>query len=126
MDAQRCGGVSDSLLVARIGLLNVKLFEFFERLIKHDVTIKHVIDHGFEAGAYLHRSVLNFGGETRASGTGNLRIHPFAEGAARASARATLKLLALNMVALPDGGADDTPFITARPRAVGKLRDSAS
>lgn len=54
MNPQRCGGVRDPLLVARVGLLNIKLLEFFERFIQHDVPVKHVFNYCFQAGAYLH------------------------------------------------------------------------
>ena len=54
MDPEGCRRVCDSLLVARVRFLDVELLEFFERLIKHDVPVKHVFDYCFQAGAYLH------------------------------------------------------------------------
>jgi len=54
MNSKRCRGVSDPLLVARVGFLDIKLLEFFERFIQHDVPVKHVFDYCFQAGAYLH------------------------------------------------------------------------
>jgi len=55
MDPERRGRVRDPLLVAGVRFLDVKLLEFFERFIKHDVPVKHVFNYCFQAGAYLHR-----------------------------------------------------------------------
>ena len=55
VNAERRGGVSDSLLISRVGFLDVKLLEFFERLVQHDVAVEHVFNYSFEAGADLHR-----------------------------------------------------------------------
>ena len=57
MDSQRSRRVGDAFLVARIRFLNIKLLEFFQRFIKHDVPVEHVFNHCFQAGAYLHRFV---------------------------------------------------------------------
>jgi hypothetical protein len=56
MDPERCGRVRDPFLVAGVRFLDVKLLEFFERFIKHDVPVKHVFNYCFQAGAYLHQS----------------------------------------------------------------------
>src|ERR1700730_138314 len=55
MDAQGSGSVRNPLLVPTVRLLNVKLLEFFQGFIEHNMTVKHVIDYCFQAGAYLHR-----------------------------------------------------------------------
>jgi len=54
MDAEGVGGISDALLIAREGLLNVQLFELLQSFVQHDVTIQHFFDHSFQSGAYLH------------------------------------------------------------------------
>src|SRR5712672_2333501 len=54
MNPKRRGGVRDSLLVARVGFLDIELLEFFERFIQHDVPVKHNFNYSFQAGAYLH------------------------------------------------------------------------
>ena len=54
VNAERRGGVSDPLLVARVSFLDVKLLELFERLVQHDVAVEHVFNYSFEAGANLH------------------------------------------------------------------------
>ena len=59
MDAESIGRMTDALFVARVGLLNVKLLEFFERLVKQDVAIEHVFNYGFEAGANLHSDYVS-------------------------------------------------------------------
>lgn len=59
MDAESGGRVTDTLLVARVGLLNVELLEFFERLVKQDVAVEHVFNYCFEAGANLHSNCVS-------------------------------------------------------------------
>ena len=59
MDAESIGRMTDALFVARVGLLNVKLLEFFERLVKQDVAIEHVFNYCFEAGANLHSDCVS-------------------------------------------------------------------
>ena len=54
MDTEGNRGVRDALLVSAVSLLNVELFKLFQSFIKHDMTIEHVVDYGFETGAYLH------------------------------------------------------------------------
>jgi hypothetical protein len=56
MDTESGGGVRNSLLIPAVRFLNVKLLKFFQGFVEHDVTIKHVIDYCFQAGAYLHLS----------------------------------------------------------------------
>ena len=54
MDAERGGGVSDALLVTRVGFLNIEFLEFLERLVEQYVPVKHIFNYSFEAGANLH------------------------------------------------------------------------
>src|SRR4051812_48676084 len=58
VDTERRRRVSDALLVSCVGFLNVKLLEFFERLVQHDVAVEHVFNYSFKAGADLHLLVL--------------------------------------------------------------------
>src|SRR5690242_3097309 len=67
MNPQRRSGVSNPLLVTRVGLLNVELLEFLECLVKHDVTIEHVFDYCFETGAYLHLLCPNLPGRIQSA-----------------------------------------------------------
>jgi hypothetical protein len=54
VDAEGVGRIGDALLVAREGLLNVKLFELLQSFVEPDVTIQHFFDHSFQSVAYLH------------------------------------------------------------------------
>jgi len=54
VNAKRGGGVRNALFVSRVGFLDVKLFKFLERFIEKDLTVEHVFDYGFKAGANLH------------------------------------------------------------------------
>jgi len=56
VNAERFGRVGNAFLVPSEGFLNIELFELFQSFIQHDVTIKHIFYHCFEAGAYLHLS----------------------------------------------------------------------
>ena len=47
VDAEGFGGVRNSLLISREGLLNIELFKLSQGLIKHDVTIEHFLDNSF-------------------------------------------------------------------------------
>jgi hypothetical protein len=60
VDAEGFGGVRDAFLVSSKRFLYVKLFEFFESFVEHDVTVEHVFDDSFKAGAYLHLSPVLF------------------------------------------------------------------
>lgn len=54
MDAQRFRGVRNALFVSGKGLLNVKLFEFFEGFAQRDVAVEHRVDYCLELWSYLH------------------------------------------------------------------------
>jgi hypothetical protein len=54
MNTERNRGVRDAPFVSAVSLLNVELFKLFESFIEHDMTIEHVVDYGFQTGAYLH------------------------------------------------------------------------
>jgi hypothetical protein len=58
MNAEGVGGVGDAFLVSVVGFLDVELFEFFESFVEQDMTIQHVVNYCFEAGAYLHLSLV--------------------------------------------------------------------
>lgn len=54
MNAERDGGVRNAFLVSRVGFFDVKLLKLIESFIQKDVTVEHVFDYGFKAGADLH------------------------------------------------------------------------
>jgi len=54
VDAESVGGVCDALSISRESFLNIELFEFCQSLVQHYPAIQHIIDHCFQAGAYLH------------------------------------------------------------------------
>ena len=58
MDAEGVGRIGDAPVITNKGFLNVELFELLESFIEHDVSIKHLFDHSFQSGAYLHRTSL--------------------------------------------------------------------
>jgi len=60
MNPKRGCGVRDPFLVARVGLLDIELLEFFERFIQHDVPVKHIFNYSFQAGTYLHSTLSLF------------------------------------------------------------------
>ena len=45
VDAERDSGLRDVFVVARKRLFNVKLFEFCQGLIEHDVAIEHFVNY---------------------------------------------------------------------------------
>ena len=63
MNAEGGGGVGDAFLISVVGFLDVELFEFFQSLVEQDLTIQHVVNYCFEAGAYLHLSLVLSGYE---------------------------------------------------------------
>ena len=69
MNAEGGGGVRDAFLVSRVSFLNVKLLELIESFIQKDVTVEHVFDYGFEAGADLHLIFSNSYPPATAGGT---------------------------------------------------------